>query len=531
MKTKQILINILLLPLLSLGVVKVSVSNGNWSTNSNWSPWGAPSSSDKIYIYHEINLNQDFTASDTIFVFNVLNLNTNKDLTLNPGTMILVNNANYNGSIGYVGSNAGISGNFTFQKWVTRCDGYSTYGSPFTVPIASLDWYYCYQCQPSWSNIYYYDEAVGGIQDNGYYDNLGGTIQRGKGFFYWYSNYSNGQNFPRTISLNGSINFNSTFNFNVTRTFSGGPLEDGYNLVSNPFPGTIDWLDNSWSKKRVSGAFHTWNTCTGTYASFSAGVGVNGGSRYIPSMQGFWVQATSYNPELKVDAGAMVSTVSALQKSDGADTINYLLRMTLGDDEIAVRLHPDATGGFDSTMDALKLFSPASRLSSRSSLWDSSDYAINTLKDANQVIYVKVKGSGSLQLKGISSFFNQYSVHIKDLVTNEYLPVTENMSVTFTDTTQTTLQKRFALYFEKQTSVGIKNELLDAIYIDNKEEVIVIHIPEGLQSGTHVNMYDLQGRVLFTGEYDQTEIVIPKTQGLVLLTLYNEHGSVTKKIL
>lgn len=530
MKVKQVLISLGLLPLLSFSITKTSIANGNWSNPSTWSPSGAPASSDKILIYHTVSLDQNFTASDTIFVYKILNLKSGKILTLNPGTMILVNNATYDGGLGTVGNNAGITGNFTFQKWITRCDGYSTYGMPFTVSVNDPNWYYCNQCMSSWSNLYHYDESTPGIQDSGYYSNIGTTLQRGKGFFYWFTNYNGGQNFPRQIQLNGSINFMNDFDFNITRTYSGSFSDDGYNLVANPFPGTIDWNDGAWTKTNISGVMYTWNSCSGSYAAYVSGIGVNGGSRYISSMQGFWVRATSNNPVLKAGRGVMVDNSKTLFKTSNTDSVSRVLRLSLGDDEIAIHLDSLATGGFDPTADALKMFTPTSRLYSINNFWTSQDYAINSVKDCNQVIPVKIKGSGKLIISGFNSFHDEYSISLKDLETNEYIPVTENMEYTFTDTTQVSFQRRFQVHFVKNINTeitGIKQQQLEQLEVVKKEDVIRIYNPDPEQ--TNVRMYDLQGRLLYSGSFVQ-QVSLPGPDAPVLLWIYNDKGSHMRKI-
>src|SRR5690606_10815556 len=123
---------------------------GNWSNAAIWLPAGVPTAGDQIHIYHEVTLDVNFTMTDTIFVYNVLNLAKNKILTLSPGTMIIINNVQYAGRIGAVGKNARIIGNYEFQKFIQRCNGFSTYGSPFTSVISDFDWYYCNKCMDSW---------------------------------------------------------------------------------------------------------------------------------------------------------------------------------------------------------------------------------------------------------------------------------------------------------------------------------------------------------------------------------------------
>ncbi len=532
MKTTALWIGFLVLPFLSFSLIKTSVADGNWSSASTWSPSGAPSSTDKVHIYHTVTLDQHFTAGDTVFVYGVLSLKSNKILTLNPGTMILVNNANYDGRIGKVGGAAAIVGNFTFQKWITRCDGYSTYGMPFTVSVSDPDWYYCNQCMPSWSNLYQYDEAMPGIQDNGYYDNLGGTLQRGKGFFYWFANYAGGQNFPRQIQLTGAISFTTDFDFNITHTSSGSALNDGYNLVANPYPGTIDWLDGAWTKTNVSGSIYTWNSCTGSYATYVAGVGVNGGSRYISSMQGFWVQANASNPVLKAGKGVLVEDQKSLLRATG-DSVDYLLKLELGGDEVALHLDPASTSGYDSLSDALKFFTPASRICTSIGPWNNQDYAINAVAPASQIIPVRIKGSGTLKISGLSSFYNQYAIYLKDVVNGSYQPLTENMQYTFTDTTQASFQTRFRLHHVKlgEQATGLQQLLAGMAEVSRVDDHIRIQLPDGLQQGTTtVTLVDLQGRLLYKGSFTESQSQLPWPGVPVLLQLSNDKGSLVKKV-
>ena len=511
--------------------IKTSTSNGNWSNPSIWSPYGIPSVSDKILIYHTVTLNQDFAPSDTIFVFNVLNVGSNHTLNLGNGNMVLVNNVNYDGRLGTIGKNSNISGNFIFQKWITRCDGFSTYGSPFNSLASDFNWYYCYQCMPNWSNLYYYDETLQGSLNNGFYDNIGGNIERGKGFFYWYSNYQGGSNFSRQISLKGSINFSSDFDFNITRTALGnGSSDDGYNLIANPFPGTIDWLSNEWNKKKIMDAIYVWNSCANTYASYVDGVGVNGGSRYIPSMQGFWVRAVQNNPQLKISSAAMVNnSQTALKNSSTSDTVPHVLRLSLLGDEIAIRLDPNSTSGLDSLTDASKFFSEGSHICS-SVKSGTLDYSINSVKDSNIVISIKTRGGGTIDLKGVSNFLPGYSIYFIDLSKNTSHPVTRDFQYTFTDTSIVTFQQKFELHFQKENTTGIRNEFDNSFSVKYDNEFVYVHIDDELQLPANISMFDLSGRMLYSGTIQHSETILPKNPFPTVLKIQGQKGSGVKKI-
>ena len=449
--------------------------------------------------------------------------------------MILVNSSNYNGRIGFVANGGKIVGDFTFQKWITRCDGYSSYGSPFTALKTDFNWYYCYQCMGSgWSNLHYYNESVQGTLDLGYYDNIGSSLTRGKGFFYWFSNYNGGQNFDRKISLKGSVDLTATFDFDISRTTSAGSSNDGWNLISNPFPGTIDWLAGSgaWTKKKVNTAIYVWSSCSNSYASYVGGVGVNGGSRYIPSMQGFWVQANGNNPKLQVDNNALVNNSRSLLKTKSTtDTVNYVLRLKLNNDEIAIRLDSNSTSELDSLTDARKFLTDSSKIySCINSSFGSDDYAVNSVKDSSNIIPIKIKGSGILNFSGINTFFGQYAIYLKDLVNNQYLSISEGMQYVFSDTSTITFNKRFEIHFIKNSVVGIKAYLDTFCKITYNQENIFISIPKEVQLPVTIKMVDLLGREVYSRIINERELIIQKNDVPVIITIFNHQERFVKKI-
>ena len=84
----------------------------------------------------------------------------------------------------------------------------------------------------------------------------------------------------------------------VTYTPSGTPSEDGWCFIGNPYASTIDWDAAGWTKTNMANATYIQDPDTQGYATYIAGAGANGGSRFIASQQSFWVQATGVSPEL-----------------------------------------------------------------------------------------------------------------------------------------------------------------------------------------------------------------------------------------
>ncbi len=295
-------------------------------------------------------------------------------------------------------------------------------------------------------------ETQPGPKANGYVmlPNNTANINRGQGFFYFYSNYGGGQNFPRQIPVTGSLSFQTPFVFPVTYTPSAGPANDGWNLIGNPYPGTINW-NSGWTKLHVNNAIYTWNTCSKLYASYVNYVATNGGSKFIHEYQGFWVQTNHSNPVLKVTSSSIKVKKPALLIPLQADTIPMALHIYLGSDEIAVRLDSNATNGFDTLFDARAQLTDSSRLYSFvNGDTTNEEYAVNAVYDSNQTIPFAVKGSGTLTFSGLSSL-SGITVYLKDIQNATTVVIDSALQYTYIQppALDTVFNNRFELIFKK----------------------------------------------------------------------------------
>lgn len=539
---KKLTIILIFFSLFGYSAVKTSISNGNWSNASTWSPSGVPISNDKIYINHDITLDISFQAADTVFVKGVLNLFNNSVLNFNSvGTLIIVGNSSFSGRIGTVGNNANIVGNFTLQKWVDHCDNtWSTFSTPFNVTLNSYNFLYTgfvggyYYPSYDYINAYLFQEPIPG----GYIAPVSTSqiIPRGTGFFYWYSSQTIGAgspsttitywDFPRTISLNGSLDFTTDYNFQITNTATSG--NSGFNLVGNPYPGTIDWLANggAWSKSNINSTLYTWNSCTGVYASYNSGVGVNGGTRYITPMQGFFVQSNNPGASLNCNHKVLVDQNTALLKTSFniPDTIIHnVLKINLGNDEIAIRLDSTSTLNTDSLTDSELYIGDSTRLYSYNYSYIK-NYSINAVKDTNQTIPVSIKKGGTLTFNGLNTF-KDYSISLKDLVSNITYPIYEGFQYTFIDTSLVTYNTRFEINFTKSVATGIKQNVLNNVGIFYDETNIYIN----KEIGASVVICDLLGRELYRA-YEVGNMIIKRFDVPVIVYVISEGIIKTYKI-
>ncbi|MEZ5148769.1 MAG: LamG domain-containing protein [Bacteroidales bacterium] len=144
-----------------------------------------------------------------------------------------------------------------------------------------------------------------------------------------------------------------------------GGAERGWNLAGNPFLSSIDWeASGGWTKTGIDATTYVYNG-SGNWATYTSGTGfsTNGGSRYIPPAQGFFVKVT--------DPGSGYPTYGTLKMTNDVrvhSDISYLkmgtenpnlIKLSVFDgsytDETNVALL-ESTEAFDPQYDAYKLF-------------------------------------------------------------------------------------------------------------------------------------------------------------------------------
>ena len=158
-------------------------------------------------------------------------------------------------------------------------------------------------------SLFYYDETEIDVIDTGYVAypvaSNSETLVVGRGYVTFIREDTN----PTVLDLTGPVN-QGNISFSPTFTSSGNSGDDGWNLVGNPYPSSIDW-DNigGWTKTNISSTiyvpdnssgnlvFQEWN---GSVGSLTDGI--------IASGQSFWIQATSASPVLNITEQAKTNT-------------------------------------------------------------------------------------------------------------------------------------------------------------------------------------------------------------------------------
>ncbi len=265
----------------------------------------------------------------------------------------------------------------------------------------------------SFISIYDYDETAPGLFDDvaSYIaaTNVTNPLNVGKGKWVYLG--------TGTVNTN-SITFDVTgqpqignFNFNLTYTNTGNPLDDGFNLIANPYPSAVDWLSAAWTKTNINNAIYMFQADNGQYASFVNGIATNGGSRFIASSQGFYVQANAAAPVLA--ATENVKSLSSPVLIKEAVIKNVLRLRMVGDgrqDEAVVYFDKDATNGFDGNFDAAKFLSTNPLNPSIATVNNSRDLSINGIPFQAKTLHIPVRvtagvsGTYNISWSGVENF-------------------------------------------------------------------------------------------------------------------------------
>lgn len=214
-----------------------------------------------------------------------------------------------------------IAGNITMQRYISGNDGWRMLSSPVNTDIEDWNGEFAMSGfsgtdQPSYSfvSVLSYNEITPGDKNAGYETpaSTAEVLSAGKGYLAWIGD-APGDGITKTLNLTGTPNTaGQTLPVTYNDDLGQPPSEDGWNLVGNPYPSTIDWDAAGWTKTNINGFFYIWNDDHQHYEGWMTGFGAlsDAGSQNIPSMQGFWVQTNSNSPAPVLSADESVKSAT-----------------------------------------------------------------------------------------------------------------------------------------------------------------------------------------------------------------------------
>lgn len=411
-------------------------------------------------------------TGDSVKVCDVLTLTQGDVNTTGGGAFVLKSDSNGTARVAPTGT-GDFNGDITVQRYMSGCEGWYTLGAPFNTTYDAFENVY-YQgisgsVYPSlWPNTYWYDEPLADVSDTGYTapPSTSATIDKGMGFI----NYTWEYQFPFTLQITGPFSMN-TFALPISyTTTAAGNLEDGYNLVCNPFPGTLDWdAASGWTKVGCCDAIYEQNRCMDQYASYVGGIAVNQGNQYIGPMQGFWVKAHTPGAGITVGREALVDRDEDLKSYQPDDLM--VLHFNISDstgwyqDESAISFGDTvAANGLGSWYGAVKIPSDQDSVPSVYSVqempYEHYDMAINMMVELTESKVVKLRTKAGyssvhrLEFSGFNSFASHICILLEDSVTGTFQDLRVDSVYNYQPLT-TDVSSRFKLHFRAPLNVDV----------------------------------------------------------------------------
>ena len=478
---------------------------------------------------YEVSGNMGILTIGSTGVLTIKGMFTNTDqgnapgLIKNNGEFVLFANENDCATYVELGSMTG-SGTSVFELFLEGGDWHYV-----AIPITSVS------SNVFWGGaIYSYDEANSCWQKHGANENLDVT----KGYDVYFKN-------DVTIRFEGTFRDGDQTS-NITKK---GSSSKGFNLIVNPYPASIDWKHNGWSKKNSADGVYVWNPGNQSISSYVNGVGSNGGSRYIPPTQAFFIKSSNTNGNVKATKNTKVHSKNLKPRSDDVVSDELLRIKVLAEngysDETVIRFTDKSTVKFDDDFDADKMFSynlSIPQLYTKSI--EGMDLSINSIPEVKEEIsiplYCNTRTSGianiMLDLENMDANVTVFledlkTANIHDMLTGAY---------TFNADVQDDAN-RFVIHFSKPESIVMATTEIDEESVVEKADAniysskgsLIVDLLNNEYTNHSIRIFSLNGKEVYQTQTTDfyTKIDLNLAIGYYVVQVENDDNSYSKKVI
>jgi len=486
-----------------------SVADGNWNTNASWAVGqNAPMNS-----WANVEINDDVVITSAEDCEDLM-INSGASLTVNENQSLTVNgtltNSVGNGGLVVKSSNTGtgslIEGSgsdATVERYYTG-NQWHLISAPISNATAGM-----------FTGLYlmsHYEPT------NAYTDVVLTTTPLNvmQGYSLW------NQNGDATASFEGPLN-TGIIDMSLTRSSAGDGY--GWNLVGNPYPSTIDWdASSGWTKTNVGGSIYLYTGSTWAVYNTTSG-GLNGGTQFISSGQGFFVSVNddgSTTGTLGMTNDIRTHDATTFFKDENSSKLKLAVSNETYTDETIILFLEEATAGFDSQFDAHKLFSPEAAVPQIFSTANGS-MAINTLPEVSAVA-VDVKGDqGDMLTIDIVGENDFAEVYLEDLETGI---ITDLKKDDYSFIYDESVTGRFVIHLTPLSVFETSVSSINVIAVDNTVHVLV---PEGTLGD--ILIFNVMGQQISSAKITHNKNVITLgKKAIYLVKVVSTEGIVAKKV-
>ncbi len=397
---------------------------------------------------------------------------------------------------------------------------------------------------------YYICSAVSGTTQN--------SIGADQGMYYWDNPTNNWAVTSPTASMttaggyvirssNSELLFSGELN---NGAISVGVLRQndddgqGWNLVGNPYPSSVDWALSGFTKENIFDGFWIFLNDQSLYGAYNqaSGTAVNITNSRIPSNHAFWVRVEKgfTTGQLQFTNPVRVHNDTSYLKSATLSTIPTLKLVGVnGDfrDQIAVVFNDEATVDLDD-FDSDKKFSSSNNYIQFFTTVESKDLCITGYpmytSDFTVPLGFRVNQAGTYTIERVdySNFPEGSTVILEDLLDDKIVDLVADGSYTFSTSATGDITDRFLLTFKNDYATAIssdKNTQKSRIY--SYDNFIVIKTPE-LKDAKYL-IYSVNGQVIKGGKLESnttTTINIDKT-GIYVVKVVSSNGVESQKVI
>jgi len=337
-----------------------------------------------------------------------------------------------------------------------------------------------------------------------------------------------------------------SLSYPVTYTESGS---QGWNLVCNPYPSAIDWNATSgWYNTNLDPTIYLYDGQNSRYMTYNSNTqtGTNGGSRYIPPLQGVFVHCTA-NGQWSLDNNVRVANYQKFLKGENTNDnkSNQLNLMISGNgytDETVIAFRDDATKGFDNSLDAYKLANPESKVPqiNTKTLDDKTvrtavNFLPTSLMKSSTVpleFSVGVKGNFTIAASNLNLSDPSVDVTLED-VKNKTFTKLNSSSYTFSSDS-TTNNVRFMVHFGPLTTSVNEKNIINNINIYADHSNIVIQNNSSSPDKGIVVVYDVLGKEIMSENIEPNTVsridLSNDGQAIYFVKVIIDSQTVTKKV-
>ncbi len=511
----------------------VTIKDGAWEDPSTWQYGVVPEGTHNVSILHEVTIDSDAVCNDlTIGTTGRLTLNDGGNIT--PGGNVLID-SDITGTGSFVNNGDPIVINGTVKQYMTgQTDDGELVWHLVSVPVESI-----------WSadvffgcHLQTWEETISLWEDVQEHPDVSHTVLMDtpmKGYATAFALSEPGED--KVLEFVGQFN-DGPYSIDVINTGTSGDANlDGWNLVGNPYPSSLDVDATGWTKdpSYVSMGVAYWDATFGPeggYVYYGDGVGLNGGTQFIPPMQGFFVKAIDEGGPYGVTNEARVHSDQPFYKS----SLNNLLKLTVQangySDETAVRFIEDAELNYDGKYDFFKLF--ADNMPQIYSLTSNNEkLAINALPQIDEDTHITIglkpgfNEVMSIEATNIETFNKDVPILLIDNKENVQWNLRDNPIYNFVANVNDD-PDRFTLNFKGLTGIpGIDQSNIN-IYSYNQR----IYVDAGQANSGEIIVLNIMGQELVREKLlKQLNIVsLPVSHSYVIVKVISDQGISSRKV-